>query len=501
MQGVTSCNAPFDSETRDLEGLLEVFGSAFSLEDIASAYCQAKRNVDMASEILCASCESTPVIASCASKDKFKCASSTSSEVSFELDGESAMPSEMSADEFCQKSNHAVRNTRALKSKVRPVSIGTVSGVIAKDYVMSRPVTKEYPEATKPPKLYAKEFPVSEIWSEEVVPSMRARNGSTACDDIEEFMIEMLGDGFQLDVNVIQEVLGFCGHDVQKSMEKLLDLSATLEKHDDDDVDLAGKKCSDECQDLDSSCSDGARNMTKKLTVSPKKDKERLVLQKEVLEALFTVPERSEEVPKRIHPVRRLRPFGKPVVGTFTDTATKHKIATVRPIEVTKDDEDDENSYEVLRKAVKEYWIMMKEYYQAAVDAFVKGDFVRANKLREQGHFFNKKAKDADEKSAQKVYETSQDDEVSLDLHDHEPKDAVHSLRLHLTNISGIQGFKYLKVILGTNNEDTKKGAQKRLILKQLEKESIKWTEEDDGGTIIIQVDVINPKDLSFYKK
>lgn len=38
-------------------------------------------------------------------------------------------------------------------------------------------------------------------------------------------------------------------------------------------------------------------------------------------------------------------------------------------------------------------------------------------------------------------------------------------------------------------------------ILKQLEKESIKWTEEDDGGTIIIQVDVINPKDLSFYKK
>lgn len=77
--------------------------------------------------------------------------------------------------------------------------------------------------------------------------------------------------------------------------------------------------------------------MTKKLTVSPKKEKERLVLQKEVLEALFTVPERSEEVPKRIHPVRRLRPFGKPVVGTFTDTATKHKIATVRPIEVTKD--------------------------------------------------------------------------------------------------------------------------------------------------------------------
>jgi hypothetical protein len=38
-------------------------------------------------------------------------------------------------------------------------------------------------------------------------------------------------------------------------------------------------------------------------------------------------------------------------------------------------------------------------------------------------------------------------------------------------------------------------------ILKQLEKESIKWTEVDDGGAIMIRVDVINPKRLSFSKK
>lgn len=31
------------------------------------------------------------------------------------------------------------------------------------------------------------------------------------------------------------------------------------------------------------------------------------------------------------------------------------------------DDEDDENSYEVLRKAVKEYWISMREYYKAVI--------------------------------------------------------------------------------------------------------------------------------------
>ncbi|GMY31772.1 putative nuclear RNA export factor SDE5 [Fagus crenata] len=488
MQAVTSCDAHCDAEKRDLQGLLEVFGSAFSLEDIASAYCQARRKVYMASEILCASHESTSNSATCVSKDKLECASSTSLEVSSDLGTGDAMPSEMSSDNIRQKSHNGGRTTRALKSKVCPASIGTVSGVIAKDYVTLRPVTKGYPEATKPPKLDSKELSISEIRSEEVPPSMRARKGTT-CDNIEEFMIKMLGDGFQLDENVIQEVLGFCGYDVQKSMEKLLDLSAsTLEKCD-DVVELAGKKSSEKCQDLDSSC---------RVT---KKDKDRLALQKEVLEALFTVPERCEEVPKRIVPVRRSRAFGKPVVETFTDTATMHKIATVQPIEVTRDDEDDENSYEVLRKAVKEYWITMKEYYQAAVDAFVKGDYTRANKLLEQGHFFNRKAREADEKSSEKLLETSGDDLVSLDLHDHEPKDALSLLRLHLTSFSGIPAFKYLKVIVGTSDEDTKKGARKRLILKQLEKESIKWTEEGDGRTIMIRVDVINPKRLSFSKK
>lgn len=31
------------------------------------------------------------------------------------------------------------------------------------------------------------------------------------------------------------------------------------------------------------------------------------------------------------------------------------------------DDEDDENSYELLHKAVKEYWISMREYYKAVI--------------------------------------------------------------------------------------------------------------------------------------
>jgi hypothetical protein len=207
MEAVTSCSTPCDVENRDLQKLLEAFGSAFSLEDIASAYCKARRNVDMAGEILCASHGSTSHSDTRISNDKLERASSTSSELSSELDGASAMPSEVSFFNVLQSSYHGGRTTRSMKSKVRPVSIGTVSGLIAKDYSRPRPVTNEYPKATKPPKLDLKDLPFSKIWSEEVLPSTTARNG-TVHVDVEEFMFKMLGDGFQLDKNVIREVLG-----------------------------------------------------------------------------------------------------------------------------------------------------------------------------------------------------------------------------------------------------------------------------------------------------
>lgn len=208
MQAGTSSSSPCDAEKRDLQELLEAFGSAFSLEDIASAYCKARYNVDIAGEILCASLGSTSFGATCTSEEKLECAGSTSSELSSEIDGASAiMPSEMSSDNILQNCHHGERHARLLKSKVSPVSMGTVSGVIAKDYARLKPVTNEYPGLTKPPILDSKEWPISEIWREEIPPNMAAGKG-TIHGYVEEFMFKMLGDGFLLDRSVIQEVLG-----------------------------------------------------------------------------------------------------------------------------------------------------------------------------------------------------------------------------------------------------------------------------------------------------
>lgn len=67
-----------------------------------------------------------------------------------------------------------------------------------------------------------------------------------------------------------------------------------------------------------------------------------------------------------MRPERRPKGFGKPVTEPYEDTITG-PIAAERKMDARDDDEDDENSYEVLRKAVKEYWILMREYYKAVI--------------------------------------------------------------------------------------------------------------------------------------
>lgn len=121
----------------------------------------------------------------------------------------------------------------------------------------------------------------------------------------------------------------------------------------------------------------------------------------------------------------------------------------------------------------------------------------------EDGHRYQEKARQADEESNQKILETrNSETDILLDLHDFEAKEAVRLLKCHLLRISGISSFKYLKVILETNDVDNKKEARRRLVMKLLNKESIEWIEEKGNpGTILIRIDMIDPNRLSFAKK
>ncbi|KAF5730666.1 hypothetical protein HS088_TW19G00259 [Tripterygium wilfordii] len=482
MQAV-SVTTHSDAEERELEQLLEAFGSEFSLEDIACAYSEARHDVDMAGEILCGMRERTSRTAISTSRNKFKSADAMPFLMSSELKGSSAASTKESSKSGSSKFYHET-NSENLESKDCSASIDS------------------------------KDLPVSGVSYQENSLSVTARHNKQA--EIEEFLFKMLGDGFQLDMTVIQDVLGQCGYDLHKSVNKLLDLSvSSLEKRG-NVVDEAAEISREKSLDCESffhqelshqpvaAQIDGTEGMSRKLTKSRRRDKDKLDMGKEILQSLFTVPERSEETPQKIRllrEVKRSRAFGKLVTEPFKDPAVEHKLTAAEPQIVSRDDvEVDENSYDVLRQAAKEHWVTMKAYYTASVDAFVNGDHARAAKFLEEGHFFSKKAREADEKSWEKIIENGEEKEdevLPIDLRSHKPKEALRLLRFYLTTVSAM---KYLRLIVGADGEDDTREARKRLLLKQLEKESIQWTEGDNGNTILIQVDRIDPKSLSFAK-
>ncbi|KAK2639103.1 hypothetical protein Ddye_026898 [Dipteronia dyeriana] len=188
-------------DVRDLEELLGTFGSHFSLEDIASAYFQANYNMNVTAEILFSKNYTTLATSIDTSKDKLEGGGYGKS---LKLQSESENPS-AKALEPASASDNVLH--KPFKLKNCPVAMGTISTVIGKEYLRGKPLTDDSHEPTKPMKLNSKEFPASEIWSKEIPPSTTAMNG-TMRPDIEEFLFKMLGDGFQLDTTVIQDVLG-----------------------------------------------------------------------------------------------------------------------------------------------------------------------------------------------------------------------------------------------------------------------------------------------------
>ncbi|KAE8681077.1 Silencing defective 5 [Hibiscus syriacus] len=482
-QQIPDTQLPFVYDEEALKELLDAFGLTFSLEDIASAYYEAKGNVNVTGDILYA-----------------RNHGSTSRETTNAYENKSVGASTTSPE------NTSINlNIGAYKSKQCSVSTGGVAVVIGKNYV-------------KP--------------SEEDPSDRTTRNGTTN-GDLEKFLFQMLGDGFQLDKSVIQEVLDCCGFDVDKSMDKLLDMSASTLEKSDDVIGITAEKFMGRCLENQSFLIQGkskskdflkgnhrlvlificatvilctfTASMIRNSKRSPRGNKDKGTQEKEMLEALFTVTERSEEATKRnrvVSEVRRSKALGELVTEPLKDKDTS-LTKIVEMLKVSKDvkdrQDDDDNSYDDLRQAVKEYWVTMKEYYKAAAEAYAEGDKARASKIMEI-------AREADERSSAKMLESScADDEImSLELRNFKPKEALNLLRIHLASVSGIPSNLPLSsilkslIIVGTIEEDTKKAARRQLIMKRLEKESITWNEEENGRVISIRVDVIDPKKTEF---
>ncbi|KAL1569902.1 putative nuclear RNA export factor SDE5 isoform X2 [Salvia divinorum] len=467
-----------DDDKNNLNILLEAFGSALSFEDIASSYCETGRNLDSTAEMLCNIQGST---------------SDTQT-----ADGLSSGSSSTDKGRIVK-----------LNSGKCSASIGTVSGVIGKDYVNHRPHSKGSKERLKPMKINSNDFPVTEIWGEDKVPRVTSQ-AHPMDNDLGEFLYKMLGTGFQLDMGVIQQVIGQCGYNMPMCIDKLLDISAaTLEKSDDvigiattnqkmNNIHNVGStSCPKQSQLLSGSDASGGD-----LSVLPQTEIGRKDVQREILEALFSAPDRFQDH-QSTRPVRthKQSPYGRIVAKPMEDKIVEDFTFITRQTINYRNYEANEASYDELRKAVMENWVTMKVYYKASMDAFIRKEFESAQNLLEQGDFYKTKAREADEKSAQKLIENSnKEEEYCINVHYLEPKDALYHMKLHLSSLCGLPSIQFMKVVVGTAG-DKKDKRRKLLITKLLEEEGITWAEEGNGWTISIRVDQIDHNKLSFINK
>ncbi|VFQ91853.1 unnamed protein product [Cuscuta campestris] len=476
MEGLPSSSSVGDEDDKNLEQLYHTFGSVVSLEDIAAAYWEAGRNLSIAGDTLCNLPE----------------AKSTTSRLESHSEDDSMETTSTASLDYCLQKDRI----NLSKPKRCAASTGIVPNVTRREYDGPKSLKDEASKPTKPLKLNSDDIPFSELWKDESSVQDTEKTETLGLD-VEEFLFKMLGDGFSLDISTIHDVVGQCGYDVNKSMDKLMDMSAATLGKCDDIVSTNSEKLPN-LKSKSSQCPAGSSSTTGKGCQLAKKGKSKYEVQKEILGSLFVLPGRFEDA-EIIPPPKVVRQNRNAVAKPLRLPPIEHRTVFKRPSEMNDDEED--QTYEVLRKAVKEYWAIMKEYYKAAFEAYVKKDHARAYSLLDEGNFFRMKAREADEKSAKKLIEPrSIKDEVILDIRHFDPKDAVRFLKLQLNTYTGITSLQYLKVIVGVN-EDDPKGRRKRLIMKLLEGESIAWSEQENGRTLVIKADEINPKMLSFFKR
>ncbi|XP_057544230.1 putative nuclear RNA export factor SDE5 isoform X2 [Amaranthus tricolor] len=397
--------------------------------------------------------------------------------------------------------------------KVKAASVVTSSSVREKNCFWSVVGSNGTRDGKRPLKVEANGFHVPVKTSDKPLLSRDADLGlfetsssesnPSSDDHMEKFLFDMFGHGFQLERSTIREMLGQCGYDMKKSLEALLDLTAvTLDRRNNL---LEGRHVHSNSKNLSSSSRIQKQAYAISNGCSTMRSNEKYDRQEESLSAVFPAPEQrdlsfSASIPGSATSSCATRVVIEPVKDIAGDFKAKTTMSHLDKLK----DVVEEGSYNTLRKAVKEHRETMKKYYKDAAEAFARGDRDQALALLEKGQFFYKKAREADEESVAKIFETSTgddtvEDEVSLDLQDHNVKEAIQLVKLHLRTLSGIPFVRNLKILIGNGDRDVKK--LKRLIFKLLDKEGISWIEDEKCGTILIRLDEINPKTLSFGRK
>ncbi|MFQ6655489.1 hypothetical protein Gotur_026017, partial [Gossypium turneri] len=204
---ISSLNGLQKDEEKALNNLLDAFESLFSLNDIASAYCEAGRNSNLAGLILCEMQGIPSLVSTDQSNNKVFTTDQPVSAATNECSG-NRKNDELMESSCCnsfQSSCQANGDLRSSKQKARLVSKGTVSSMLGKGYMKSVPLANGSYAGTKPMKVDSKEVPISLFWGEKL--ECNSQNEDLMYKDMEDFLFKMLGKEFRLERDVIGEIV------------------------------------------------------------------------------------------------------------------------------------------------------------------------------------------------------------------------------------------------------------------------------------------------------
>ncbi|XWS28692.1 hypothetical protein CRYUN_Cryun25bG0093100 [Craigia yunnanensis] len=450
------CN---EEQKRLLNSLMEAFAS-ISLEEAASAYNQANGDLDKAAEIL-----SNLIDNDNNSEDPEPSTSSISSRAS----SSGSSGSGFTETGCVQNLNSGRGRCRGGKQQKRVVAAtGLVSTVLGKEYVRASPRWDSAAAAAARPMLVKEEA--------------------------EQFLCSMLGDECELSMAVVRDVLCQCGYNVEKALDALLDLSASSyeqSKNCNDNVNNRQEtgfliECADNLTDRASDCMSNSSESELQDSIwsvgygcrSNVSD-----LHQEVLDSLFDIRKSSEQEPSTmnwINVVKKMQSLG-PGIDVFPSS-----VAEPQQDIYAKGDE-----YHEFRKTAKEHWDSMRSYYQKAATAYSKGRLEYAAYLSDQGKIQTKLAREADERASQDIFKARNkvfENVITIDLHGQHVKQAMRLLKLHLLFGTHVPSVRTLRVITGCGTHGMGKSKLKESVIKLLEKEGIRWREENHG-TVLVKLD------------
>lgn len=386
----------------------------------------------------------------------------------------------------CEGYNHRIGGKVSKGSRGNKViaSTGMVSTVLGKDYV-----------------------PTSKKGSG--VPKWKGfANGGASHEDAEQFLCSMLSDDCELGMDLVKDVLCQTAYDVEKALDILLELTASsTELSNSSQHNISNTQSKDNRAFLEAW--DNSTDWTSDLASSSKNEsnvsymgfndrnyfdvfvnggshapsvpKTPSELTQDVLESLFKTPKSSKHEPNAMNwrnVVKKMESLGKMIDYPSEDTPKNHQIPT------------NGNDYQIYRSNATQHWDSMKSYYHKAANAYASGRREHAAYLSDQGRMCNEKARQADERASNDIFDSRNkkfENVITIDLHGQHVKRGMKLLKLHLLFGAYVRSVRVFRVITGCGSHGLGRSKLKQSVVKLLETEKIEWKEEN-RGTILIKL-------------